>query len=162
MPPFAWALAIIGAIGAIIGTYWFIESRRRKAVDPAVVQQIVEDVHEVKAELGRIAEYLDGLPSAEPEIRDPFTEGMAHKDKYEYGEAIRLFRQALAQGATGSQKAALLGLIGECFYEQAELEEAEGHYREAEAAAIEAAANVEEAIYYDIPKSSHRRRRRNR
>ena len=138
MPPFAWALTIIGAIGAIVGIVWFIESRFRKTVDPAVVERVERKLDELRTEVGQIAEYLDGLPQAPPKIKDPFTEGMAHKEKYEYGEAIRLFRQALAEGATGSQKAALLGLIGGCFYQQGELEEAEGHYKEAEVTALEA------------------------
>ena len=138
MPPFAWALAGIGAIGAIIGIYWFAETRLKKPVDPAVVQQIQEEVHELKSGLGQVLDYLDGLPKAPPKIKDPFEEGMALKKKYKYEEAIRLFRQALAQGATGSQKSALLIFIGNCFIVQSKLEEAEGHYREAQEAAIEA------------------------
>jgi len=149
MPLFAWVLAGVGAIGAIIGIYWFAESRFKKAADPAVVQHIQEEVHEVKTELGRIAEYLDGLPQAPPKIKDPFEEGMALKKKYKYEEAIRLFRQALAMGATGSQKAALLLLIGNCFMEQSKFSEAEGHYKEAATAATEASDQPELANIYN-------------
>jgi tetratricopeptide (TPR) repeat protein len=142
MPPFAWALAGIGAIGAIVTICWFVwwilEKRRARVVDPVAIEQIKEEVHDVKSEVGRILDYLDGLPQAQPKIKDPFEEGLEHKKKYEYDEAIKSFRYALTKEPTGSQKAALLLLIGNCFFEQSRFAEAEGHYKEAVATAIEA------------------------
>ena len=97
-----------------------------------------ETIRQINTHIGRIVEYVDGLPRARRKIKDPFSEGMAHKESHRYDEAITLFRQALAQGPTGSQRAALLGLIGNCFFQQARASEAEPHYKEAETAAREA------------------------
>ncbi|MDY6892681.1 MAG: tetratricopeptide repeat protein, partial [Chloroflexota bacterium] len=112
---------IIGIMVGIIAIYEFIRRQpwKRKPDQGETLLQI-------DTKLGRIAEYLDGLPTAEPEIKDPFTEGMAHKEQYKYDDAITSFRQALGEGPTGSQKAALLCLIGNCFYAQAEFKQAEG------------------------------------
>jgi len=153
MPPFAWALAGIGAIGAIVTIYWFvcwlIEKRHTKTAllpDPKPSggnQPIILQIPPPSTGHGQIKvkltiDYIDGLPEAPPEIKDPFEEGLAHKKRYEYEDAIRLFRQALSMGAIGSQKAALLLLVGNCFNEQSKFAEAEGHYKEAAAAATEA------------------------
>ena len=83
-------------------------------------------------------DYLDGLPDAPPKIRDPFLEGQRLEKESKYREAIRRYEQCFQAETTASEYTALHGLIGNCFFRLSELEEAEGHYREAEAAAKEA------------------------
>ena len=128
---------ILGTVAGVVtisgGAIW-IANRLGSHPPPATEGTL----RQIDTKLGRILEYLDGLPQATSKIKKTFTEGMEHKKKYEYDEAIKLFREALAQGTTGSQKVALLILIGNCFFEQARFAEAEGHYKEAAAAAKEA------------------------
>jgi hypothetical protein len=113
MPLFAWVLAVIGAIGAIVTIYWFvcwlIEKRHTKTAllpdpkpsggnQPIILQIPPPTSSGSHIEVKFTIDYIDGLPQAPPKIKDLFTQGMALKEKYRYDEAIRLFRQALAQG----------------------------------------------------------------
>ena len=139
---------ILGTVAGVVtisgGAIW-IANRLGSHPPPATEGTL----RQIDTKLGRILEYLDGLPQATSKIKKTFTEGMEHKKKYEYDEAIKLFREALAQGTTGSQKVALLILIGNCFFEQARFAEAEGHYKEAAAAAKEAKDQAELATNYN-------------
>ena len=102
------ALYIVAAVVTIfLFLVWLRQKRREhKLGDPVkIATETKREIQELRREM---QEHLDGLPQARPEIKDPFTEGMAHKERYEYDEAVRLFRQALAEGPTGSQRAALL------------------------------------------------------
>ena len=103
----------------------------------AIKHVVDEAIQPMKADLGRIAEYVDGLPKAAPEIRDPFLEAQELEEDYKYNEAIRLYETCFQRETTASQLLALHILIGNCFYRISELEEAEGHYRRAETAASE-------------------------
>jgi len=93
----------------------------------------------IDGKLDRIAEYLDGLPQASQDIRQPFERGRALQRQHSYREAIVQYEACLQPGATASQRASLHILIGNCFWRMGELEEADGHYRQAETAATEAA-----------------------
>jgi tetratricopeptide (TPR) repeat protein len=88
--------------------------------------------------LCRLVEYLDGLFQAPPSIRDPFLEAQNLETEYKFPEAIKYYAACLQPETTTSQRAALHILIGNCCFHLSELEEAEGHYREAEAAATQA------------------------
>jgi tetratricopeptide (TPR) repeat protein len=118
---------------------WLV--RRRRGTDSGIeaVRQIVEEaVRPVKDELARVTEYLDGLPEAPPKIKDPFNEGQKLEKENKYKEAIKQYEACFQTETTASQRAALHILIGNCYLSLSELEEAEGHYKEAETAAKEA------------------------
>lgn len=109
--------------------------RERRPPPPPATE---EPQQRIAVALERIAEHLDGLPEAPPKIRDPFLEGRKLQREYKYQEAIQQYQACLQPETTPSQRAALHILIGNCFLGLSELEEAEGHYREAETAAREA------------------------
>lgn len=87
-----------------------------------------ETLREIDTKLGRIAEYLDGLHEAAPQIRDPFDEARKLEKEYKYREAINQYEACFQPETTASQRAALHILVGNCFLGLSELEEAEGHY----------------------------------
>jgi len=90
------------------------------------------------AEIKLTIDYVDGLPKAPPKIRDLFNEGQKLEKEYKYLEAIKQYEACFQAETTASQRVALHILIGNCFFSLSELEEAEGHYRQAETAAKEA------------------------
>ena len=90
------------------------------------------------AEIKLTIDYVDGLPDAPPKIKDHFEEARQLKKEYKYREAIKQYQACFQPETTDSQRAALHILIGNCFYHMSELEEAEGHYRQAETEAKEA------------------------
>lgn len=77
----------------------------------------------VRHKLGRTAEYLDGLPTSEPVVRQPFELGLAAMRACRWDEAVSHFQQAM--GVTnGVHLVALLNLIGVCRYTQGRTDEA--------------------------------------
>ncbi|MBE0415434.1 MAG: tetratricopeptide repeat protein [Dehalococcoidia bacterium] len=128
MSPIAWLLSIIGAIGGLVAIYEFVHRRRHK---PAVV-----------INGGKAIVYLDGLPETpDKKRRDAFNKGYSLTQRNRYSKAIKAFSKCLDFEPTESERIALLILIGNCFFNLSELEEAEGHYKEAETAAKKANNN---------------------
>jgi len=80
-------------------------------------------------------DYVDGLPQAPPQIRDPFEQAYSLMQSCQYQKAIELFEACFQPEATPSHRTALHILLGNCFMGLSELEEAEGHYRQAESLA---------------------------
>jgi tetratricopeptide (TPR) repeat protein len=67
--------------------------------------------------LGRMAEYLDGLPLSEPVVRQPFEFGLAAMRECRWDEAIAYFNRAMS-ATKGVHLVALFNLIGVCRYTQ--------------------------------------------
>ena len=105
-----------------------------------------EDIAELKAAVGRLAEYLDGLPQATPKVRDPFEKGRRLQEAEQHEAAIRQFEKALAAAKDESQRCALHNLIGNRLRELGRPAEAEGHYRQAVDAAQKAQDKKGEAF----------------
>jgi tetratricopeptide (TPR) repeat protein len=79
----------------------------------------------------RLVAYFDGIPAlakTDP-TRKEFDKGRQAMDKKKWSDAIDIFRKLLPE-AEGSQKGALLNLIGNCFHWQDNLDEALEHYQE--------------------------------
>jgi tetratricopeptide (TPR) repeat protein len=74
--------------------------------------------------------YYDGLPQAEPKVRDPFQEGRRLQEAGQHETAIAQFEKALALADNDSQRCALHILIGNSFIDLSRFPEAEGHYGE--------------------------------
>ena len=137
-----WAAALATAVGGVIlrALGWLWRCLRRKPADPKPGPTMVIPVPPpppgtTHAEYRITVDYVDGLPQAIPEIRDPFEEARRLQKEHKYAEAIKLFETCFQEETTASQRTALHILIGNCFLLQSELEEAEGHYRQAETAA---------------------------
>jgi len=69
----------------------------------------------MRRDLDRMAEYLDGLPSSEPTVRQPFELGLAAMRACRWDEAIGHFRAAMTV-TEGTHLVALLNLTGICHY----------------------------------------------
>jgi len=140
--------SIIGIVGLVATIYFGSRALRQKANAPteAVKKAVEEAIKPVREELARVAEYLDGLPDATPKIRDPFLDGQILEKEYKYSEAIKHYEACFQAETTASQRAALHILIGNCYARLSELEEAQGHYKEAEATARQAKDNEGRAI----------------
>jgi tetratricopeptide (TPR) repeat protein len=110
---------IISIIGIAVALYFGIKAATKK------------DIKEVKEEIGKINRYLNGWIKLLPTDikRITFEDGIKAMDSNQWNEAIATFRSLLLE-SEGSKKVALLGLIGICFYQQEELEQALGHYDE--------------------------------
>ena len=76
--------------------------------------------------------------------RGLYEEATRLRKAYQYDEAIRLLRRILTWDTTPAQRVAALLAIGDTFEDQGRFAEAEGHYREAEAQAIE--VNLEKPL----------------
>ncbi|GEM_PF-395149 len=92
-------------------------------------QEDREPAGAMRRSLGRVAEYLDGLPASEPAVREPFELGVAAMRACRWEYAVECFREAMA--ATGGvHLVALLNLIGVCRYTQGRSDEALAHFEE--------------------------------
>lgn len=126
------AIAVI--IKAIVALKrWWSRGRR-----PPPIPATEETLRAIDTKLGQIAEYLDGLPQSADKIRGPFDEGRKFQKENKYAEAVKQYEACFQPETTANQRSALHILIGNCFFSLSELEEAEGHYKEAETAAKEA------------------------
>ena len=132
MDPISAILAFLGKIVDI-----FMGRQRSKQEECRHRERLAIESRKADA-LERIAVYTDGLLEAAPEIKDPFLKARQLEKEYKYWEAIKHYEACFQPETTASQRVALHILIGNCFYRLSELEEAEGHYREAETIAREA------------------------
>ena len=133
MPCWGWltlVLAVIGFVWALDAWFLpnpvirpFILRRFGKAGDSDPVmpatektsQSIDARLEQIETRLGQIAEYLDGLPETkDKKKRDLFTRGREAQKAYQYTEAIRIFNEILSLETSGSERAALHILIGNC------------------------------------------------
>lgn len=94
--------------------------------------------------LGRMAEYLDGLPLSEPVVRQPFELGLAAMRECRWDEAIAYFNRAMSV-TKGVHLVALLNLIGVCRYTQGRPDDALRDFQESARLALELGARRGEA-----------------
>ena len=73
--------------------------------------------------LGRMAEYRDGLSLSELKVRQPFELGLAAMGECRWDEAVAYFKKAMTV-TKGVHVVALLNLIGVCRYTQGRADEA--------------------------------------
>jgi len=127
----------VSLVAVLIGIAWAINAwvLPRLRGKPKKLERKISGIEDY---LCRLVEYLDGLFQAPPGIRDPFLEAQKLETEYKFPEAIKYYEACFQPETTTSQRAALHILIGNCCFHLSELEEAEGHYREAEAAATQA------------------------
>ena len=119
----------IGWIGILVAVILFGFAVRWRIKDEERSKRIEEKLEKMGAYLGGIPE----LPKTNP-IRKGFNDAILVMDKAgrgeaKYDEAIQIFRKLLPD-AEGSQKVALLNLIGLCFHHQSEFDQALGSYKE--------------------------------
>jgi len=111
----------------------FVARVLRPGTRTAAADRSTSDV--MRRNLGRMAEYVNGLPGAEPVVRQPFELGLAAMRACRWDEAVRRFREAMAV-TRGVHHVALLNLTGVCRYTQGRRGEAlryfEGSVRLAE------------------------------
>jgi tetratricopeptide (TPR) repeat protein len=136
MPWWGWA----GLIATVIGIAWAINTwiLPRLRGKPIKLRRRISGIED---DLGRIIEYLGDLPLAAPEIRYPFLEAQTLETQNKYPEAIKHYETCFQPEANASRRAALHILIGNCYLQLSDLEKAERHYKEAEAAATQANDN---------------------
>jgi len=124
---------IASVVGLVIRAFRFIFGRK---AGPSVIQHV--EVKESFLFQGPVTvvigpNYVDGLPESPIEaVKRLFEEGVSRRLQGRYEDAVSLFRTALTLDVSREEKAALLLLIGACFFEKGQFEEAQGHYREAE------------------------------
>ena len=104
MPWWGW----VSLIAALIGIGWAIDAwiLPRLRGEP---QELDTRISSIEAKVGRIAEYIDGLTGA------LFEKAFALYKASKYREAIQAFEACFQQATTAHQRAALHGLIGNCF-----------------------------------------------
>jgi len=137
---------IVAAILAALGWLWRPRKLANPAAEPPPEGQgsvtvragdravTLKDVNVA----GDLNIYLDGLPEAKPEVRDPFEEGRRLQNAEQHEAAIAEFEKAFAAAKNDSQRCALHILIGNSLAALSRLPEAEGHYRQALAGAEKA------------------------
>jgi len=75
--------------------------------------------------------YVDGLPQAKPEVRDPFREGQRLQQADQHDAAIAQFEKAFTAAKNDRQRCALQLLIGNSLLDLGRLPDAEARYAEA-------------------------------
>jgi len=88
-----------------------------------------EQTEAVRHNLGRMAEYLDGLPASEPRVREPFELGLAAMRACRWDDAVTHLDEAMAV-TEGVHVVALMNLIGVCRYTQGRADEALAYFEE--------------------------------
>jgi len=130
--------SIVGVQAGIVAIMLWFVSRRSERKRGRALEAMAKTVETTQKDVGRIAEYLDGLPDLKDKRRrELFEKGREHQKRHEHQEAIKAYEALLGLEPALSERAALHILIGNCFYAQSQLDAALGHYKEAEAAARE-------------------------
>lgn len=120
-------IGIIGIIVAIVGVYLGI-----KALKPNVPFELKKDIVKIRAQLNQVSLYLDGLPKTkDKDKKSLFEKGISLMAEYKYEDAINSFRECLAKETEGSERVALLHLIGNSFYAWNKWDPALGSWKEA-------------------------------
>ena len=114
---------ILFGLGLRIRQVWLEKKLKRIEETSEEDKKILERIEEKLDKMG-VSLYLDGALKL-PKVKD----GIQAMDEYKYDEAIGIFRKLLPD-AEGSQKVALLSLIGVCLRQQDNLDEALGHCQE--------------------------------
>ncbi len=137
--------AIAPASLAASGTVSIINRMFRPAARKAETDQESPDA--LRHGLGRMAEYLDGLPASEPVVRQPFELGLTAMGTCHWDEAVAHFRTAMAV-TEGVHLVALLNLIGVCRYTQGRMDDARRDFEESArlATKLEAARGRAQAL----------------
>ncbi|MFH0931672.1 MAG: tetratricopeptide repeat protein [Candidatus Zixiibacteriota bacterium] len=116
---------IVGTIALIIALYPLICPPRVKLDRPTEKKIDKIDTIEKKLEIleKRLGKpiYVDGLPSADSSVFDPFAKGLKLMTEYKWDEAIAEFKQSMKE-AKASQLVALYSLIGLCYYTPGKLD----------------------------------------
>ena len=124
---------VVPATAAVAGTVAFVARllgfNRRKE------EAARESPDVMRCNLGRMAEYLDGLPLSEPVVREPFELGLAAMRACRWDEAVAYFKKAMTV-TKGVHLVALLNLIGVCRYTQGRTDDALGHFDESARLAV--------------------------
>ena len=118
---------VASAVPAVVGAVSFLT----RVLNPVArkPQEYVEEPDTMRHSMGRMAEYLDGLPASEPVVRKPFELGLAAMRACRWDHAVGYFKEAMAV-TEGVHLVALLNLIGVCRYTQGRSDEALAHFDE--------------------------------
>ncbi len=135
---------VITAIGVLITIFaWFLprRARLRKEEEERMrrmekdLEQTKRDAKEAKENIINVEKhlgipiYVDGLPSADPPVFDPFFEGTKLMAEYKWDDAIAEFQKAMKE-AKASQLVALFNLIAISYYTSGRLPLALEKYEE--------------------------------
>jgi tetratricopeptide (TPR) repeat protein len=86
----------------------------------------------IEQKLGRVTDYLDGLPQTKnPDLKKLFEKGYSLYKDEKYPEAIDTFKACIELKTRDSERQALLVLIGNAYFTLGKLKEAEDSYEEA-------------------------------
>jgi len=121
---------IIGIIIAVIVSLLFFiwdQMRSTKQVD-----ELKQKTIQLKHEIGKVQDYLDGLPiTSDIRKKKLLKNGFAARKNLNYDKARDLFRGILSLEPSPSERVAVLVLVGNTFSSQSKLQEAIGSYFEA-------------------------------
>jgi tetratricopeptide (TPR) repeat protein len=131
-------MAVLGIIIGLAFTAqvaWYVYRRQKsEAAEQAKAQEErakeqSRKLDALQTQVGRMAEYLDGLPKSTGPVRTSFDAGRAAMKAYKWDDAIAHFKDAI-KSASGTQLVALYNLIGLCHYTPGRWDEALQAYEE--------------------------------
>jgi tetratricopeptide (TPR) repeat protein len=127
MPRHNWPLFAL--IWVVVGFVFFLLEQLLGRKASVRIEQEQEDLI-VRRTVSGLTRYLDGLPGVtNPAIKGPFDAGMKLMDSSKWDEAIVEFHKALPL-AKATQRVALYGLIGLCYYAPGKPDDALASYEE--------------------------------
>ena len=131
----AGAITICGALFWVCRLFWRSWQRNRDTTTIIATQDSTVNITNISIEKAIFVfpPYVNGLPESQnDEVKELFEKGLSQRREGKYEGALQLFRKALTIDVCQEEKVALLLLIGGCFFEQYQLPEAEGNFKEAE------------------------------
>jgi len=121
------AALLVGIIGIILAVYFGV-----KSLKPKVPPELQRNIEKINKRMEQVALYLDGLPETKDKKKKAlFEKGISFMAEYKYEDAIDSFTECLTLETEGSEKSALLLLIGNCFYARNRWDPALGSWKEA-------------------------------
>jgi len=122
--------ASLVVVGATILFLRRLSANRRRA------RAVSKAPNLTRRNLGRMAEYFDGLPGAEPEVRQLFELGLAAMRACRWDQAIVHFQKAMP-ATKGVHTVALLNLVGVCHYTRGRTDDALRSFEESARLAVQ-------------------------
>lgn len=146
-------IAILGlciGLGSYVSELRSLQSGLETILRELKAKEANANINLIEEQLG-IPIYVDGLPSAPPQVFDPFAKGlklMKEKRESKWYEAIVQFQKAMKE-ARASQLVGLYNLIGLCYYTMGKLDLAWENYDNSLGLAVDVNDKLGEATARD-------------